>query len=39
MPILEGGPDDMLFQQDEAPPHFRKKVTNFSNRKVSREMD
>jgi hypothetical protein len=34
MPILEEqGPDDMLFQQDEAPPHFHKDVKDFLNRK------
>jgi hypothetical protein len=34
MPILEEeGPHDMLFQQDGAPPHFHKDVTNFLNRK------
>jgi hypothetical protein len=34
MPVLEeGGPDDMLFQQDGAPPHFHKEVTDFLNRK------
>jgi hypothetical protein len=33
-PILEEeGPDDMLFQQDGAPPHFQKEVTDFLNRK------
>jgi hypothetical protein len=27
MPILkEGGPDDMMFQQDRTPPHFNKEV-------------
>jgi hypothetical protein len=34
MPVLEEkGPDDMLFQQDGAPPHFQKEVTDFLNRK------
>jgi hypothetical protein len=34
MPILEeDGPDDMLFQQDGAPPHFRKEMTDFLNGK------
>jgi hypothetical protein len=34
MPILEEeGPDDTLFQQDGAPPHFHKEVTDFFNRK------
>jgi hypothetical protein len=34
MPILqEEGPDDMLFQQDGAPPHFHKEVVDFLNRK------
>jgi hypothetical protein len=33
-PILEEeGPDDMLFQQDGALPHFHKEVTDFLNRK------
>jgi hypothetical protein len=27
--VLEKGPDDMLLRQDEAPPHFRKKVADF----------
>jgi hypothetical protein len=36
MPILEeDGPDDMLFQQDGAPPHFHKEVTDFLNRNFS----
>jgi hypothetical protein len=30
MPILkEQGPNDMLFQQDGAPPHFHKEMTDF----------
>jgi hypothetical protein len=29
----EQGPDDMLFQQDGAPPHFHKEVKNILNRK------
>jgi hypothetical protein len=34
MPILEEeGPNDMLFQQDGAPSHFHKEVTDFLNRK------
>jgi hypothetical protein len=34
MPILEEDvTDDMLFQQDGAPPHFQKEVTDFLNRK------
>jgi hypothetical protein len=33
MPILEEGPDDTLFQQDRAPPHFHKKLMNFLNSK------
>jgi hypothetical protein len=36
MPILEQeGPDDVLFQQDGAPLHFHKEVTDFLNRKFS----
>jgi hypothetical protein len=31
--LEEEGPDDMLFQQDGAPPHFHKEVTDFLNRK------
>jgi hypothetical protein len=35
MPILEEeDPDDMLFQQDGAPPHFHKEVTDFLNRQL-----
>jgi hypothetical protein len=34
MTILEqGGPDDVLFQQEEASPHFHNEVTEFLNRK------
>jgi hypothetical protein len=34
MPILEKeGPNDMLFQQDGAPPHFHKEVMDFLNHK------
>jgi hypothetical protein len=34
MHILEEEcPDDMLFQQDGAPPHLHKEVTEFLNRK------
>jgi hypothetical protein len=40
MPILdEEGPDDMLFQQDGAPPHFHKEVTRLLKSQISREMD
>jgi hypothetical protein len=36
VPILEeDSPDDMLFQQDGALPHFRKEVTDFLNSKFS----
>jgi hypothetical protein len=28
----EEGPDDMLFQEDRAPPHFHKEVTEVLNR-------
>jgi hypothetical protein len=35
MPTLaEEGLDDVLFQQDGAPPHFHKEVTDFLNRKI-----
>jgi hypothetical protein len=34
MPILEEqGPDNLLFQQDGAPPHFHREVTDFLNHK------
>jgi hypothetical protein len=40
MPTLEEeGFDHMLFQQDGAPLHFHKKITDFSKRPVSRETD
>jgi hypothetical protein len=33
MPVLEeGGPDDMQFQHNEAPPLFHKEVADFLNR-------
>jgi hypothetical protein len=36
VPVLEEeGPDDMLFQQHRAPPHFHKEVMDFLNCKFS----
>jgi hypothetical protein len=38
MPILEEeGPNDVLFQQDRAPPHFHREVTDFLNRMFPEE--
>jgi hypothetical protein len=31
--LEEEGPDDILSQQDGAPPHFHKEVADFLNRK------
>jgi hypothetical protein len=33
MPILEGGPEELLFKRDGQPPHFQQEVVYFLNSK------